>query len=128
MKIGFDIDGTISAKSSFYKKLSQDTYKNGGSVIIISSRSENEEIRRLTIEQLSDWGIRYDNLYLFRPVDDIGHLCPHPELDWYQRYLWQKIYWCMNERIEKYYDDDEKVIQLFKSHATEIIIIDAKTM
>ncbi len=127
-RIGFDVDDTISANPEFYKKLSQDMYEKGGSVTIISSRSENQEVRRGTIEQLRDWEIRYGNLYLFRPADEIAHICPYPELDWYQRYLWQKIYWCMYERVDKYYDDDEKVIQLFKSHATEIIIIDAKTM
>ena len=128
MKIGLDIDDTISANPQFFADLCRHTYGQGGSVIIISSRSEGEEVRAITTEQLKGWSIHYDRLYLFRPFEEVEHICPHAELDWYKKYLWQKVHHCINESVDFYYDDDDKVIDLFKLHAPEINIVDAKTI
>lgn len=126
VKIGLDIDDTISSNPAYYSELCKKTYLEGGRVIIISSRSDLEEVRSTTTKQLRDWSIYYDQLYLFRPFEEVEHLCPHNELDWYGKYLWQKVYHCINENIDRYYDDEDKVIELFKLYAPEIDIIDAK--
>ena len=126
MKYGFDIDGTISDDSKYYSKLSQEIYHEGGSVIIISSRTDNEDVRATTIHQLKNWSISYDKLFLFKPFDDVKHLCPFDDLNWYQKYLWQKIYYCIRENVDCYYDDDIKVIELFESHASSITIKNSK--
>ena len=126
LRYGFDIDGTISTNPEFYSSLSKDTYIDGGSIVIISSRTENQDVRDTTIEQLNNWSISYDKLFLFKPFDDVKHLCPHDDLNWYQKYLWQKLYYCIREKVDCYHDDDIKVIELFESHAPSIVIKNAK--
>jgi hypothetical protein len=123
--ISFDIDDTISAYPNYFSKLSRDTYLSGGLVIINSSRSETEECRLETEKQLKEWDIRYDKLYLFRPFDEVEHLCPYPEFEWKQKYLWQKVHHCRLSGAQQHYDDDREVIELFKHFAPEIAVINA---
>ena len=125
MKIGLDIDETISTNPEFYSELSRDTYKDGGSIVIISSRSENQEVRDITMAELLKWGIGYDKLYLFKPLENIEHLCPY-DLKPHQKYLWQKAYYCIDENVDCYYDDDDNVIELFKAYVPNIIVKDSK--
>lgn len=128
MKVGLDIDSTITANPAFYYELSQGVYDDGGAVVILTSRVDTGHTRLLTESELQGWSIRYDALYLFKPFEEVEHLCPHKDLDWYQRYLWQKVHHAVNEQLDIHYDDDDAVISLFKRYAPEIKIVDAKTM
>ena len=126
MILSLDFDDTVSVYPRYFSQLSHDTCLNGGRVIINSSRSETRQSRSETILQLEDWGIRYDKLYLFKPLDDVEHLCPHLDLDWNQRYLWQKVHYCRLAGAHRHYDDDQDVIGLFRRYAPEITVIDVQ--
>ena len=126
MKIGLDIDGTISAQPDYYADLSKRVSDAGGVVVIISSRIDTAETRQFTNSQLKDWSIRYKKLFLFKPFEEVEQLCPYPDLDWYQRYLWQKVHHAKNETLDAFYDDDDYIINLFMDYAPGIQIHDAK--
>jgi hypothetical protein len=48
--------------------------------------------------------------------------CPHRELDWYSAYLWQKVFFCVQRDVEVVFEDDAKVVALFKAHAPGIAV------
>lgn len=126
--ISLDIDDTISVFPGYFAKLSHKTYLDCGQIIINSSRSETPQSRLETEEQLKGWGIQYDKLYLFRSLDEVEHLCPHPEFNWDKKYLWQKIHHCRMAGALTHYDDDNNVIELFKLYAPDIKVIDVKNI
>jgi hypothetical protein len=126
MRIGLDIDGTIASDPVFYSNLSRRTSDEGGTIIVISSRPEDRETRQFTENQLREWEIEYERLYLFQPLEEAEKLCPHKELDWQLQYLWQKVHHANKEELDVFYDDDEHVIGLFNMYASKTRIIDAK--
>ena len=128
MRIGLDIDGTITAYPEYFSELSQKIYDDGGSVIVITSRVDIGYNRMLTSDELKGLSIRYDYLHLFQPVDDINDLCPHKELDWYQQYLWQKVHHAINEKLDVYYEDEDRVLELFRGYAPELKVFDSRSL
>ena len=52
--------------------------------------------------------------------DTAAVTCPHEELDWWNKYLWQKVDVCQREGVEVVIEDDEKVVALFRKYAPEI--------
>jgi hypothetical protein len=121
----FDIDDTISAYPEYFSRLSKDTYAQGGKVVIITSRLDIDNVRIDTEKELADYGIKYDELYMFQSFDDMPP-CPYKELDWYSQYLWQKVVFAKAAQVDEHYDDDDKVIALFSEYEISISIIDVK--
>ncbi len=62
--------------------------KNSGEVHVVSSRSP--EARVETVTESGELGIRYSTLHLLPHMSAAQWLCPHRELDWYQRHMWLK--------------------------------------
>ena len=117
MIIGLDIDGTITAKPEAFARLSRRVKDEGGEVHVISSRSPmSEHETRLELKCL---GIVFDELYL---LPNFGsRLIRGPDhLDWYSKYLWQKVEYAINNNIEEMHDDDQRVVALFQSYAVRI--------
>ena len=106
--------------------LSETSWSN--TVIIISSRANTEESRRITLAELEGYKIRHKGLYLLDQESEARHRCPHSDLDWYQKYLWQKIEICQREQIDVFFDDDQKVVELFKRFAPEILVLQVHGM
>ena len=123
MIIAIDIDDTITANPSFFSLLSKAVIRDGGKVIIISSRPNLSETIRLTGQQLKEYGMRYSKLVLMEGPDVAKATCPHMELDWWGKYLWQKVDICQKEKVEIVFEDDEKVVSLFKKFAPEIQVL-----
>ena len=121
MNIAFDIDDTITAMPELFAALS--TSHGAGKVIIVSSRTNNAEVLRATREELHGYGVRYDRLYLIDDAAVARERCHHAELDWYQKYLWQKVEVCLLEKIDVVFEDDLKVIDLFKRYAPAILVL-----
>lgn len=120
MNLGLDIDDTITKFPERFSRLSIEVKNLGGSVHIVSSRSDEDFVRTETKKELEKLGIQYDKLYLLPAMSIAEKICPHKELDWYQKYLWMKVKYCKENGIDNFYDDDEKVIALFKRYAPEI--------
>lgn len=125
--ISLDIDDTITAYPEYFSKLSHQAYAQGGTVVIISSRMDTLEIRVETELDLAGYGIRYDALYLFKSMDDMPE-CPLDELDWQDQYLWQKVAYAEATGVAVHYDDDDKVLALFRKYAPEVEVVDVKNI
>ena len=63
-----------------------------------------------------------------KELGDIGQPleCPHKHLDWYQQYLWQKIKICLDRNVEIIFENDPKVVALFKEYAPEINVFQVR--
>jgi len=123
----FDIDDTITAAPEHFAKLSKETYAQGGRVVIITSRLDEPDIRASTVDELAGYGIRYDELYMFKSFDEMP-ACPHVELDWQLQYLWQKVVYAREASVSEHYDDDDRVLKLLRRHALNIEVVDAKNI
>ncbi|MBL9154666.1 MAG: HAD family hydrolase [Verrucomicrobiales bacterium] len=121
MNLAFDIDDTITAKPELFAALSGAAGVQ--TVLIVSSRGNSEESRRLTLVELEAYGIRHHGLHLLEDGPEARNRCPHPDLDWYQKYLWQKVEICLREKIDVVFEDDEKVIDLFRRFAPKIRVM-----
>ncbi|OGS20959.1 MAG: hypothetical protein A2252_04515 [Elusimicrobia bacterium RIFOXYA2_FULL_39_19] len=123
MNIGIDIDDTITAMPEFFKVLTEAFARKGHQVHIVTSRTETEESRRITEAELSELGIKYNHLHFIPSQTVAERVCPHRELDWYNKYLWQKVAYCLQNDILVYFDDDPKVVTLFRKFASKIKVL-----
>jgi len=121
MNLAFDIDDTITAKPALFAAISK--VSKMGKVIIVSSRSNSDECREQTLSELDRYGVRHQGLYLLDDQPEAWDRCPHSDLDWYQKYLWQKVDICLREEIDVIFEDDLKVIELFKRFAPKILVL-----
>jgi len=122
MRLALDIDGTITSDPDFFARLVQDVIRDGGEVHVVSSRSP--EARRETLSELSQFGIRFSALHLIPTISAAQTLCPHRELDWFQRHLWLKVDYALANGITHFVDDDRKVLALFARFAPSVAAID----
>lgn len=118
MRLGLDIDGTINADPVFFGSRASTVIKRGGEVHVVTSRSP--EARSETVTELRELGIRYSTLHLLPHISAAQLLCPHRELDWYQRHMWLKVAYALEYRLEYFVDDDPKVLALFYRYARGI--------
>ncbi|MCX7166553.1 MAG: hypothetical protein NTV11_09785 [Rhodocyclales bacterium] len=118
LRIALDIDGTITADPDFFADLSGSWIAAGRAVHIVSSRSP--EARSETIIELKDYGIFFSAVYLLPPLSAAQKLCPHQNLDWFQRHLWLKVNYALTHRITHVVDDDPKVLTLFTRFAPDV--------
>ena len=121
MNVGIDIDDTITAIPEFFKELTISFANKGHKIHIITSRTDNEEVRKYTQKELKELGVVYDYLYFLPSFSNAN--CPNNELDWYQKYLWQKADYCFKNFISVYFDDDLKVVSLFQKYAPKTIVL-----
>jgi hypothetical protein len=116
--IGIDIDGTITLDPMFFAQLSRGIRERGGYVHVVSSRSR--EGRRETLIELVEYGISFDELYLLPSIEDAQDLCPHQSLNWFDRHCWLKIDYAKRNGLTFFVDDDQRILELFKTYAPEI--------
>ena len=121
--LGLDIDGTIISAPEYFSMLSRAWRDAGRQVQVISSRSDCQESRSETLNELRRLGIHFDELHLLRPPGRELTPCPYKNLDWFQVYLWQKVAIAQQVGVSTYFDDDEKVLWLFRGYAPEIRIV-----
>jgi len=123
LKVGLDIDGTITEDPGFFAQFSRIVKANDGKVFIVSSRTDNEFVLKETKKELKQIGIHFDEIYLLPDFEYAKTNCMHLELDWYQKYIFQKINFCKEKNIQIFFEDEDKVIGLFRRYAPEIIVI-----
>ena len=123
LDLGIDIDGVITDSPEFFASLSNRWQQEGGRVHIVSSRSDNLETRRASLNELGALGIVFDQLYLLPSIEIAQKCCPLSSLNWYQKHLLQKVDYCIKHGIGHFYDDDAKVVELFRLIAPGIKIV-----
>lgn len=121
--LGLDIDGTITSAPEYFSALSRAWRDAGRQVQVISSRSDYLESRSETLKELRRLGINFDELHLLRPPGKELTPCPYQNLDWFQVYLWQKVAIAQERGVSIYFDDDEKVVRLFRRYAPKTRIV-----
>ena len=123
LRLGLDIDETITAAPELFAEVSRTCRLNDGQVHIVTSRSALG--RSETVEELSGYGVQFDALFFLPEMSRANSDCPHKELDWFRRYLWQKVAYAKQHGLMHFVDDDPKVISLFNQFAPEIVITSA---
>jgi hypothetical protein len=73
-----------------------------------------------TRKELNELGIVYDHLFLLSNQEEADRVCFVNGLDWYQRFIFQKTIYCKANHVDVYFDDETKVIELFKRFLPEI--------
>lgn len=121
LRIGLDIDDTITAAPELFAEMSLVCRQAGGEVHIVTSRSDLA--RTETIAELHQLGVVYDFLHFIGNMSGAKGKCPHTELDWYQCYLWQKVAYAVDHGLTQFVDDDPRVLALFESYAPHIVAI-----
>lgn len=122
LSIAIDIDGTITAQPALFSILSKAVRGSGGKVLIVTSRSNTKEVREHTLKELKSCAVEFDSLIIIPDAADEGLQCPPDELDWHQQYLWQKVAVCLDNNVNAVFEDDEKVISIFRKYAPQIQI------
>lgn len=120
VRLGLDIDGTITADPAFFAGLCRRVLR-GGEVHVVSSRSP--EARVETAAELAALGIGYSVLHLVDPVSVAQARCPHKGLDWFRRHQWLKVEYALGRGITHFVDDDPRVIALFARFAPAVAAI-----
>lgn len=118
--LALDIDDTITASPAFFSLLTRAVRQAGGRVHVVSTRHDVAEVWRITEELLAGHGIAYDELHLIADMDEAQEICPHKDLNEYQRWVWQKVDYCVRIKADVYFDDDEEVVGLFRRLAPHI--------
>ena len=120
MNIALDIDGTITQAPEFFCSLSRSVRKDGGKILIITSRANDPLVAEKTREELQLYGVDYDELFIIPDKREYMIPCPHDHIDWYRKYLWQKVRLCLDHNVTVVFEDDSKVIALFGEFAPDI--------
>jgi hypothetical protein len=120
MNLGLDIDGTITAAPKYFAQLATAWRNAGRQVHVISSRSDTPEVRLASVRELETLGVCFDGLHLLPGITASELICPHPNLNWYAKYQWQKVAIAQQLNVSVYFDDDEKVLDLFRTYASTI--------
>jgi len=122
MTVCFDVDGTITENPEFFRLLSHTVKDSGGQVFIITSRTRTLETMEATKKELSELGIVYDRLHMLHNQAEADKVCPFDDLDWYQRFILQKVAYCKENHVSIYFDDETKVVELFRRFLPEVNI------
>ena len=120
MNICFDVDGTITEYPEFFSLLSRAVKGSGGKVYVVTSRTRTPETMEATRKELNELGIMYDHLFMLPDQAEADRICPFNNLDWYQRFIFQKTIYCKANHVDVFFDDENKVIDLFKRFLPEI--------
>lgn len=122
MTVCFDVDGTITENPELFRLLSHTVKDSGGRVFIITSRTYTPETMEATKKELNEFGIVYDRLYMLHNQAEADKVCPFNDLDWYQRFIFQKVAYCKENQVSIYFDDETKVVELFRRFLPEVKI------
>ena len=120
MNVCFDVDGTITENPEFFSLLSRAIRDSNGRVHVVTSRTRTPETMEATKRELNEMGIVYDHLYMLHDQAEADRICPFNDLDWYQRFIFQKTVYCKANQVDVYFDDENKVIDLFRRFLPEI--------
>lgn len=123
MRLGLDIDGTITRDPLRFAEIARSCMAAGGQVHIVTSRSEAS--RSPTLDELRGYRVPFTAIHFLGEMSRAADACPHKSLDWFERYLWQKVAYATQHGLTHFIDDDSKVLSLFARFAPEVVAISA---
>ena len=107
MKVGIDVDGTITKYPELFRILTQGLRKEGHHVHIVTCRLEPD----ITQEELVRHGISYDRLHM-----------PTPENDNLSAGEWKRMV-CDEEKLDILFDDSPDIIVRTSGHTQGIFVL-----
>lgn len=120
MKIGLDVDDTIMRQPEFFSFLSRAAKEKGHEVHIVTTRPRTGGDKQRTLDDLASSDVVYDKIYHLPKQEGEVDDCPHKELDDYHKFVWQKVRYCREQGLDIFFDDDDRLIEVFKKYAPEI--------
>jgi len=120
LRVCLDIDNCITASPKFFSLLSHAIKNSGGQVYVITSRTRSPETMDATRKELNEMGIAYNHLFILHDQEEADKICPFNDLDWYQKLIFQKTVYCRANGVTHYFDDETKVIELFRRFLPEV--------
>ena len=123
LRLGLDIDGTITLDPPRFVEIASYCKAAGGKVHIVTARAEQS--RYATLEELREYQIPFDAIHFLGVMSRANEECPHKSLDWFQRYLWQKVDYALRNKLTHFIDDEAKVLSLFARFAPDIVALPA---
>jgi len=121
VRLGLDIDGTITAAPDRFAALAGLVRQAKGSVHVVTSRSVLG--RTGTVAELREYQVAYDEIYFLPEISQAQALCPHPHLDWFNRHRWLKVDYAVRHRLTHFVDDDVAVLKLFREFAPMVVAL-----
>jgi hypothetical protein len=126
MNVALDIDGTITKAPQFFSFLSRSVRETGGKVFVVTSRANIAGVDAQTRQELVSYAVEFDELCIIPDAEDMQMPCPHHDLDWNEKYLWQKVKLCIDRNVEVVFEDDLKVLDLFARFAPDIQVFQVR--
>lgn len=120
MKIGLDVDYTIMSHPDFFSMLSGSAREKGWEIHIVTTRPDTEFDRGRTLVDMSECNISYDTIHHLPKQEGEVEECPHEELDGYEKFVWQKVKYSLENNLDYFFDDDVTVVRMFKKFAPMI--------
>jgi hypothetical protein len=120
MKIGLDVDDTIMRQPEFFSLLSHAAKEKGHQVHIVTTRPRTDFDKERTLDDLASSNVVYNVIYHLPKQEGEVEDCPHEELDDYHKFVWQKVRYCQEQGLDIFFDDDDRLIEVFKKYAPEI--------
>lgn len=130
MKIAIDIDGVIDVIPDLLRILTPSLLSEGHHVTILTSRSNEPEVVSISLDEVRQAGIHFTDYYFLPSVEGQAPERFPPELNWFQKHIWQKAEYCKANKVDIMFEDDEKTILLLQIYAprTKILrVINATT-
>ena len=122
--IGIDIDGTITLDPAFYSAFTRNCKRSNIVVHIVSARPPESRVE--TEAELQELDIVFDELHLLPSMEEAITLCPHSEIEWFDRHAWMKIDYAVRKELSHFVDDNERVLRLFRSYAPQVTLVAAE--
>ena len=120
INLGLDIDGTITDAPEFFSLLSHSVKNAGGRVYIVTSRIGSPEVRKASIDEVRSYGVVFDDIYFTPGQGDDVSLCTHEDFSWYEKIQWHKVWFCLENGVDVFFDDDFLVVKLFQEYAPRV--------
>ena len=118
IRIGLDIDGTITADSPGFARIVDAILARNGEAHVVSSQSRLGE--RETVAELRAYGVQYTALYLLPEISEAQEFCPHLDLNWFEKHQWLKVDYAQRHSLTHFVDDDPTVLTLFSRFAPHV--------
>jgi len=121
VRLGLDIDGTITSAPTRFVQAACAVRSAGGCVHVVTSRSVLGRIG--TLAELREYDLDYDEIHFLPEISQAQALCPHPHLDWFNRHRWLKVDYAVHHRLTHFVDDDVAVLKLFREFAPMVVAL-----
>jgi len=130
-RLAFDLDDTLTRWPSFFSGLSKQSSEPDSYILVISTRYEpvtsscHQAVYDRELKEIEKMNVSYHQLvHAWWPFELAEKLFPcGSDIDWLNRLIWQKAFYCRLYHIDMFYEDQPRNIDLFKKYVPNIEVI-----